>query len=386
LPFTESPAQALARIRTTLIVAVAVVVLVFVFLHRVTSKMPDFAVYWTAASRASHAEPLYRVEDGHYQFKYLPAFAILTMPLGAVPLATAKITWFVTSVTLLVMLLASSLKLLPERRRPRSVLVTLTLLVMAKFYGHELVLGQMNALFGVIATTAALAALNGREAMTGALVALAIVVKPYAVLFLPWLAARRRLTSVTVALLACAVVVCLPCVVYGVQGTIQLHEDWWTTVTSSTAPNLTNADNVSIAAMWAKWIGVGRMATVLSALSSFTVVSVAAVVFARRIGLRAPEALEGALLLTLIPLLSPQGWDYVFLISTPAIMLLVNYDDRLPPVARVFSRVALVTIGLSLYDLMGRSAYGVFMSLSVITVCFFVVVGALYVLRARAIA
>lgn len=386
MPFIESPARALAQIRTTLLVAAAVIVLAFVFIHRITSKMPDFAVYWTAANRASHAEPLYRVEDGHYQFKYLPAFAILTIPLGAVSLEIAKAAWFVTSVTLLVLLLGSSLQLMPERRRPTSVLVTLTVLVMVKFYGHELVLGQMNALFGVIATAAALAAVNGREAMTGALIALAIVVKPYAVVFLPWLVARRRLTSVTVSLLGCAVVVCLPSVVYGVQGTMQLHEDWWTTVTSSTAPNLTNADNVSIAAMWAKWIGAGRMATVLSALTSLTALAVAAMVFARGTSLRAPEALECALLLTLIPLLSPQGWDYVFLISTPAIMLLVNYDDRLPLGARVLTRAALVTIGLSLYDLMGRSAYGVFMSLSVITVCFFIVVGALYALRARAVA
>jgi hypothetical protein len=368
------------------LVVVAAIVLAFLFIHRVTSKMPDFEVYWTAANRASHAEPLYRAEDGHYQFKYLPAFAILTIPLGAVSLETAKVAWFITSVGLLALLLVSSLNLVPEPRRATTVLVTLTLLVMAKFFGHELVLGQMNTLFGVIATAAGLAALNGREAMSGALTALAIVVKPYAVLFLPWLAARRRLPSISVALLGCAVIVCLPCVIYGVHGTIQLHREWWATVTTSTAPNLTNADNVSIAAMWAKWIGVGRLATILTALTSVSALGVAMMVFARRTGVRAPEALECALLLTLIPLLSPQGWDYVFLIATPAVMLLVNYDDRLPRGARILTRVALFTIALSLYDLMGRSAYGIFMSLSLITVCFFIVVGALTVLRARAIA
>lgn len=372
--------------RTSLLVGAAVVVLAVLFIHRITSKMPDFAVYWTAANRAGHAEALYRVADGHYQFKYLPAFAVLTIPLGAVSLETAKAAWFITSVALLALFLWSSLKLMPERRRPTVVLVTVTLLVMAKFYGHELVLGQMNMLFGVIATMAALAALNGREATTGALTALAIVIKPYALLFLPWLVARRRLTSISVAVLGCLVVVCLPCVVYGVQGTIQLHQDWWATVTSSTAPNLTNADNVSIAAMWAKWIGIGRIAMMLTALTSLGVLGIAAMVFARRTGLRSPETLECALLLTLIPLLSPQGWDYVFLISTPAVMLLVNYDDRLPRNARILTRTALFTTALSLYDLLGRSAYGIFMSLSVITVCFFVVVGALSVLRARTIA
>ena len=386
MSFTESPARQLARVRTTLLVIVAVVVLAFLLIHRVTSKMPDFAVYWTAANRASHAEPLYRAEDGHYQFKYLPAFAILTIPLGAVSLETAKAAWFVTSVALLAVLLASSVRLVPEPRRATSVLVVITLLVMAKFFGHELVLGQMNTLFGVVATAAGLAASSGREAMTGALTALAIVVKPYAVLFLPWLIARRRLTSISVALLGCAVVVCLPCVVYGVQGTIQLHREWWATVTASTAPNLTNADNVSIAAMWAKWIGAGPLATTLAALTAVSAVGVAVMVFARRTGVRAPEALECALLLTLIPLLSPQGWDYVFLIATPAVMLLVNYDDRLPLGPRILTRAALFTIALSLYDLMGRSAYALFMSLSLITVCFFIVVGALAALRARAIA
>ncbi len=370
----------------TLLIAVVAMGLAFLFVGKVSRKMPDLTVYWTAANRAAAAEPLYRAEDGHYQFKYLPAFAILTIPLSAVSLEAAKTIWFVVSVALLALLLGLSVKLMPERRKPRWVLVTLSLLVMAKFYGHELVLGQMNVLFGVIVAAAALAAANGREAPTGALIALAIIVKPYAVIFLPWLVARRRLTSIAVAILGCVLVLALPCAVYGVQGALQLHRDWWATVASSTAPNLTNADNVSIAAMWTKWVGGGRLATVLTAATSASALVLAAMVFARRTGIRAPDVLECALLLTLIPLLSPQGWDYVFLISTPAIMLLVNYDDNLPRIAGILTRLALATIAFSVYDIMGRSAYGVFMSLSIITVCFFIVAAALHILRARAIA
>ena len=37
---------------------------------------------------------------------------------------------------------------------------------------------------------------RGREGQAGLLVALAIVVKPYAVIFLPWLLARRRIVSI----------------------------------------------------------------------------------------------------------------------------------------------------------------------------------------------
>ena len=42
--------------------------------------MVDFEVYRTAAGRALDAENLYRPIDGHYQFKYLPAFALAMAP------------------------------------------------------------------------------------------------------------------------------------------------------------------------------------------------------------------------------------------------------------------------------------------------------------------
>lgn len=348
--------------------------------------MPDFEVYWTAASRARAAEPLYRSEDGHYQFKYLPAFAVLTTPLAAMPLQTAKAMWFVVSVVLVTVLVWLSVALLPEQRTARWVLTTLTLVVMLKFYGHELVLGQMNVLFGVVVAGAVVAIRRGQEGGAGVLIALAIVVKPYAVIFLPWLLARRRGASIGAAAVGAAAVVAVPVLLYGVSGDIELHRAWWKTVTESTAPNLTNADNVSIAAMWAKWIGAGPAATAMTAVTSAIVLAAAVFVFARRRGVPFPEGLEAALLLTCVPLLSPQGWDYVFLVSTPAIVFVVNYEDLLPPFVRVAAIAALLTIGLSVYDLMGRAAYGAFMALSVISVCYFIVIATLCTLRARTIA
>ena len=112
-------------------------------------------------------------------------------------------------------------------------------------------------------------------------------------------------------------------------------------------------------------------------------IATACVVILRGRGLSGRERLEGALLLTLIPLLSPQGWDYVFLVSTPAVVFLVNYEDRLPAFIRFAAFAALATIGLTVYDLMGRAAYAAFMALSIISVCYFVVIGALCTLRAR---
>jgi hypothetical protein len=369
-----------------LLVGAAAVLLALLFAARVSHKMPDLEVYWTAAARAHRAEPLYRAEDGHYQFKYLPAFAVLAIPAAALPLPSAKALWFCASVLLLVALVALSLATLPERRRAAWALVALTVVVMLKFYGHELVLGQVNVLFGVLVAGAIAALKRRHEATAGALVALAIVVKPYAIIFLPWLLARRNAAAIGAAAAGGLALVAMPAVVYGGHDDILLHQAWWRTVTESTAPNLTNADNVSIAAMWAKWIGAGAAATMLAAATSAAVLGAAVAVFVRRSAVSFPEGLEGALLLTCIPLLSPQGWDYVFLVSTPAVLFIVNYADRLPATMRTVTILALGIIGLSLYDVMGRAAYAAFMAWSIVTVCYFVVIAALCTLRLRRIA
>src|SRR5215210_8208472 len=120
----------------------------------------------------------------------------------------------------------------------------------------------------------------------------------------------------------------------------------------------------------------GRAAVIAAILNTgLLAVAILVVLFGRHIEGR--EALEGALLLTLIPLLSPQGWDYVFLVATPAIALIVNYDDRLPFWLRAVTWIAMLTVGLSLFDVMGRERYAMFMSWSVITVCFLIVIAAL---------
>jgi hypothetical protein len=373
-----------ARTRV-LLGTLALVSLVAVFTTRVSRKMPDFEVYRTAGARALAGEPLYRAEDGHFQFKYLPAFAVLASPLAKLPLAAAKGAWFAASALLMVLLLGLSVQALPAVHRPPAVLVVITFLAMAKFYAHELILGQVNLLFAVIVVLAIVWMKRGRDAAAGLLLALAVVVKPYAAIFFPWVVARRRAAVFTMTA-GILVLLLLPAARYGWDGNIQLLADWWRTVTTTTAPNLTNPDNVSISAMFAKWLGPGPPAPALAAVTGGILLLLAAIVVAGRGRLETPDALEGSLLLLLIPLLSPQGWDYVFLIGTPAVMLLVNDLRSLPRGMRIATIAAIAGVALSIYDVMGRSAYSVFMRLSLITIFVIVEVAALVVLRFRRVA
>jgi len=372
----------LTRTRALLVV-LAIVSLVALFTTRVSRKMPDFQVYWTAGARALAAEPLYRADDGHYQFKYLPAFAILAVPAALVPLPAAKAAWFAISALLMIALLWLSLRTMPDLRRPAPLLLVLTFLAMAKFYAHELVLGQVNLLFGAIVVLAIVWMRQGRDAAAGLLLALAVVVKPYAAIFAPWLATRRNLAAFGAMAAALIVLLLLPAVRYGWQGNLQLLGDWWRTVTTTTAPNLTNPDNVSLSAMFAKWLGPQSTATMLASAAAAVLLIVTGIVIAGRGALKTPDTLEGSLLLLLIPLLSPQGWDYVFLIGTPAVMLLINDSAALPRGIRIAALASIAVVGLTIYDLVGRDLYATFMQLSIVTICMVIEFAALATLRFR---
>ena len=366
-----------------LLVVLAAVCLAVLFTTRVSRKMPDFEVYWTAGSRALAAQPLYRAEDGHYQFKYLPAFAVLVAPVALLPMAAAKATWFAISAVLMLALLVLSVLALPEARRPPALLLVVTFVAMAKFYAHELLLGQVNLLFAVIVVAAVLLLGRGRGTLGGLLLALAVVVKPYAILFAPWLATRRSKLPCAVMIVAVAAALALPAARYGWHDNVQLHVDWWRTVTGTSGINVVNQDNVSLAAMWTKWLGRGSTASIATAIMSAILLGLAAIVMAGRGQLPSPDPLEASILLVLIPLLSPQGWDYVFLISTPAIVLLVNYYADLPQGLRFATGVAIAVVAFSVYDVVGRNGYATFMALSGITVCYLVEYVALVSLRFR---
>ena len=198
--------------------------------------------------------------DGHYQFKYLPAFALAMAPFAIVDSEAAKVIWFALSAGLLTAFLRWSVRALPERRRSERVLLWLTVLFMAKFYAHELTLGQTNILLGALLVGALLAVQVDQPYVAGVLIGAAAFVKPYALLLLPWLGVHlRRLGR------RCRPA---PSVVAGPRaagrsstagtGNVSLLVAWFRAVTGTTEGNLLGADNISLAAMWAKWLGIGR--------------------------------------------------------------------------------------------------------------------------------
>ncbi len=375
-----------AKLRPFLLPLVLAVLAILVYNKRVQHEMVDFTIWRQAAVRGLQAQPLYRPEDGHYQFKYFPVFALMMAPFAVLDQDTAKMIWFAVSFGLLAAFLRWSIAALPERRQSERALLWLAIVLMAKFYAHELLLGQTNLLLGALLVAGLLAIQIDQPVMAGGLIGAAAFVKPYALLILPWLVVMQ---GVAAGVMAAGIVVTgllLPAAVYGWIGNRDLLLGWYRTVSDTTEPNLLGNDNVSLAAMWAKWIGPGPSASVLAALSAAVLVGLVVMICRRRRGIATPEYLEFALLMLLIPLLSPQGWDYVLLLATPAVVCLLDRWRELTRAWQAALGLALVLMCLTMFDVMGRDLYGRFMALSVVTVSALGVAAGLAHLRWRKLA
>ena len=77
-----------------------IVVSLYGLLRLKRAELVDFAVPRRTAVRFLAHEPLYRPEDGHYQYKYFPAFALAMVPFTWMPKEVAQLTWFTLTVAM----------------------------------------------------------------------------------------------------------------------------------------------------------------------------------------------------------------------------------------------------------------------------------------------
>ena len=315
------------RLRPFLLPLVVILLLAAAGYAVVRFKRPelvDFAVPRLAAARFVAHEPLYRADDGHYQYEYLPAFAAFMVPFIWLPKQVAEAVWFTLMVAMTWALVRMAVHALPERRTPTSSLMWITLLLNGKFLVKELLFGQFNLPLALLLLRAVIAGQHGRGLAAGGLIAAGVFIKPYALVLLPWLLWTQGLRPLMPFFIVLAAGLVLPAVSYGWEGNLTLLQEWYRTVTDTTAPNLLAPENVSFASMWAKWLHPGPLASLLALASTVAAVGAGLSVIWRRKPVAEPNYLEGAYFFVLIPLLSPQGWDYVMLLALPAYVCLVD--------------------------------------------------------------
>jgi hypothetical protein len=357
-----------------------------IYLTRIHEEMVDFDVYRTAASRALDGENLYRPDDGHYQYKYLPAFAFAMAPFTKVEFRIARLIWYALSFGILCVFVRWCANAVPEKRLSERALIWFAILFVGKYYGRELNLGQSNILLGTILIGALLAAEAGAARTAGALVALGVFVKPYALILVPWVWLVAGGSGLVAGAATLGIGLFLPALVYGWQGNLDQILGWYRTVTETSAPNLMVPENVSFATMWAKWIGPGPLASRLAIATSVAAIGLAGVILAKRRPVREPAYLEFGALMLLVPLLSPQGWDYVLLIATPAVLIIVDRWRETPIAWRALTTLAIAGFSFTIFDVLGRTLYVALTKINIVSIAALAILVCLVHLRWKKIA
>lgn len=350
-------AHAATRIARQSVVFVLIVVSLYALVRLKRVELVDFMVPRQAGMRVLAQQPLYQPSDGHYQYKYLPAFALAMVPFRWMSKEAGEFVWFTLTVAMAWALLRWSIRALPDRRTPETTLIWLTLLVNGKFLVKELAFGQFNLPVALLLLGAVVAAQRGRTTAAGLSVAAGVFVKPYALVLAPWLIWRLGWRVLVPFSLLFAAGLALPAAVYGWQGNLTLLHEWYRTVTETTGPNLMGLDNMSFASMWAKWLGPGPPAVALAAASAVTSVIVGCAVMWRGRRVPHPHYLEAAYFMVLIPLLSPQGWDYVLVIALPAFAYLIDRWSDLSRSWRVVAATGVFLTSFVIFDLLRRPLY-----------------------------
>jgi hypothetical protein len=96
--------------------------------------------------------------------------------------------------------------------------------------------------------------------------------------------------------------------------------------------------------------------------------------------------LEFGLLMLLVPVVSPQGWDYVLLLAMPAFVCLIDRWSLVSLGWRLATGAAFAFMSLTVYDLIGRSAYRYLMETSVMTIAVLTLAVCLVHLRLKKLA
>jgi hypothetical protein len=378
------------RKKTYLFIFIALILLISLFFLKIQEHMRDFEVNYTAGKRLRAGETLYQSEDGHYMFKYLPSAALFYLPLSFLPLGLSKFLWYSLVIFSLCLLIYMSYSMLPSKAEKPKYLLVFTPLILTKFFLREIQLGQINAVVGMVLLFMVWFLISEKdeksprnELYAGILWGLALSLKPHSLIFLPYFIIKKKWKSLVSGLSFLALALCITSFFYGFQGFISVLKDWVTILSRSTPGLFSSQDNISLAALFMKWTGDRNLTLILAGVTILFLALLMLAIILRGRGVDQAPVLECAVLLILIPLVSPLGWDYTLLISVLGVMIILQNFFIFTKLWRNVLIVNFCIIAFSLFDILGRELYARFMSWSVITINFLILVACLFYLRFR---
>ena len=277
-----------------------------------------------------------------------PHFHLVLLPIAWLGPTTVATVWLLTGLVALGLSVRATFRTLDTVPSTERLLLGGLLLISSVAFGSVLVTGQVTLHLLPLVTWAWIAARTHRWTQAGVALGLAVSVKPFMLVFLPWLALRGRTGPVFTSVLVAGAAFASGIVVFGTQawngwlsaiGAIDWHglpmnasfRGYLARIFDHTVSYHTvfDAPDIVIPIWVAGFVAIG--------LTSLTVVVLD----------RTPSATDRAFTLLLLAalLMAPLGWIYYVLLALPStIGLFLRRADslRTDPTGRALERARLV--------------------------------------------
>lgn len=374
----------LPDLRYTWIFIISIISLALLIGEAVNERlwMHDLEVYYRTAARLVQGEELYRIEaDGHYVYKYSPTAAIYFIPFLLLPFSVAKVLYWV----LLTCLTAVAFQLFYRMIVPQDVeetntkkqnmVLLLAFLAVGVHLHREWHLGQANLLLLGIYIFLIWSMVQDKPLMAGLLLALSLFIKPFGLIFFPYLLLKQRYKTTLYTTGFIVLLGFLPFVFYPSVGAFKhLYLSWFQelAIELKAKQSLLADGNHTIFSVVARYTPLQHVLNSASAIKIYQFIMLGLIgslfLLFSRWGHYLPQhkVPELSFLTALIPLFAFTS-ENAFLFSAPCIIYLLYHYQMLSLAGKVILVLACLLIGANIRDAVGADLFGYFQGLSVYT-------------------
>ncbi len=302
----------------------------------------DFNVYYRAGSRVLQGESIYRLDESSH-FLYAPIIAIVFAPFAALPLRGAQFAWFLVSgVSLIALIPGSARTLFGRERHLTPALILVPVILCARFIDNNIEHGQINLPTLALTVWAILLGEEDRTIASGAMLAAAILIKPFAGLAALFLLLEGKWRPILFSLICGLILMLAPILAFGLHGAIDQTVAYLEVVRSMTDRYTTMLTNQSATSAIARLMSIGARAGAPTSHASLFIgtgielaIVAAIVIWFFRMpdsgeqGLL-PHRFQLAALFCIMPSLVPISWKsyYVALLVPYMLLTFVTWSER----------------------------------------------------------
>lgn len=325
-------------------------------------SMFDFEVYYRTAQRILGGDEIYRViSDDHYVFKYSPTSGIFFIPFLILPLWFSKIIYWFGLTFLLGFVLQKLHDQFNNEQLNKTLLnknaIFFALLTVLIHLHSELTIGQVNILLLAMYVFLIFTIEQNKQLLAALLLAISIFIKPFGLIFLPYLILKKKYTLLLYFSGIMLVLFALPLLFYpSFDSFIALYKAWINelSIELGNKQELLAKANHTIFSVFARFTPIRYILTsiVLQKIYQIIVITVIGWLFYRLQRRNQSIFLEMSILIILIPLIAATSKN-AFIFAMPLALYMISHFKENSKIVKILTVFGCAFIGGNIYEIYG---------------------------------